>query len=200
MAYRYKLNGDWRQRAAFDGRCYHVDVGAFSTAIVGGGNGTAVTADEPECVISVPTGSVILPLRVSVQCQTPLLVTDADEAEIILAWDQAAAQAGDGTSTAETCLQMFGGSGSTSLCTATSAYTGAMTTPTLSVELARSVVTGDMNGAPANALWGKLGLLYVPETAPIIVGPAMLIIYWGGTVATNGFAQVEWLELLVGDL
>jgi hypothetical protein len=59
---------------------------------------------------------------------------------------------------------------------------------------------GDMNGTPANALWGKLDLVYEPETPPMIVGPASLIVYWGGTVATIGFGQIEWLEFDTADL
>jgi hypothetical protein len=40
----------------------------------------------------------------------------------------------------------------------------------------------------------KHELLYEPETAPLIVGPASLIGYWGGTVATPGFAEIQWVE------
>lgn len=199
MALVYKLQDNWKQKAIFQGRGFHVDVGAFSTPIVGGGNGTVLDQDQPECGISVPTGTAIIPIRIHVQALTPLLATDADESEILIAWDQAAA-IDAGTSTAETALQLNDNSGVTSRCTCYSAYTGNCTNPTLSVELARSIIVGDMNGTPANALWTKNELLYVPDPAPIIVGPASLIIYWGGTVATSGFAQVEWLEYLTGDL
>lgn len=199
MPLMYKLQDNWKQKAILQGRGFHVDVGAFSTPIVGGGNGTVIDQDQPECGISVPSGTTIIPIRIHVQCQTPLLATDADESEILIAWDQAAA-IDAGTSTSETALKLHDGSSVASLCTCYSAYTGNCTNPTLSVELARSVITGDMNGTPANALWGKLDLLYVPDPMPIIVGPASLIIYWGGTVATSGFAQVEWLEYLTADI
>jgi len=68
------------------------------------------------------------------------------------------------------------------------------------MELARTVLTGDVQGTAANALWGKLDLLYEPLTSPIITGPAMLLVYWGGTVATTGFAQIEWIEYTTTDL
>lgn len=190
---------NWKMQALLEGRGFHVDVGAFSTPIVGGGNGTIVDQDQPEGSISVPSGTTIIPIRISVQCQTPLLATDADESEILIAWDQAAA-IDAGTSTSETALKMHDGSGVTSLCTCYGAHTANCTNPTLSVELARKVVTGDMNGTPANALWGVLDLVYEPAVPPIIVGPASLIVYWGGTVATSGFAQIEWLEFLTADL
>ncbi len=194
------VHPNWKLKALLEGRGYHVDVGAFSTPIVGGGNGTIIDQDQPECGISVPSGTTIIPIRISVQCQTPLLATDADESEIVIAWDQAAA-IDAGTSTAETALKMNDNSSVASLCTCYSAYTGNCTNPTLSVELARAVATGDINGTtPANALWGKLDLLYEPLLPPLIVGPASLIVYFGGTVATSGFAQVEWLEFLTGDL
>jgi len=186
-------------KAILEGRGYHMDIGAFSTPIVGGGAGTVIDQDQPEGAISVPSGTTIIPLRVAVQCQTPLLATDADESEIVVAWDQAAA-IDAGTSTTETALKMHGGSSVDSDCTCYSAFTGNCTNPTLSVELARKVKTGDMNGTPANALWGELDLVYEPETPPIIVGPASLIVYFGGTVATSGFAQIEWLEFATADI
>lgn len=195
----HKVPFDWKQRAVLQGRGFHVDVGAFSTPIVGGGNGTVLDQDQPEACISVPTGTSILPIRIHIQCQTPLLATDADEAEALIAVDIAAAQDATGTATAETALKMYMGTG-TSLCTATSAYTANATSPTLGMELARAVITGDMNGTPANALWGKLDLLYVPQVCPVLVGPCAIYIYWGGAVAVSGFAQIEWLEYLTSDL
>jgi len=199
MALMYKLQDNWKQKAVLQGRGFHVDVGAFSTPITGGGDGTVLDQDEPECGISVPTGTAIIPIRIHVQAVTPLLAADNDESEILIAWDQAAA-IDAGTSTSETALRMHDGSSVSSRCTCYSAYTAACTNPTLSVELARSIILGDVNGTAANALWTKNELLYIPDPAPIIVGPASLIIYWGGTVATSGFAQVEWLEYYTSEI
>jgi len=185
---------DWRAIKVLEGKAFHVDVGEFSTPIVGGGNGTVIDLDQPEFCISVPTGKSIMPLRVSIQCQTPLLATDADEAEILLAVDKAAANAGDGTATTETSVNMRTDAPSSSSCTCKSAFTADTTDPVLGVELARKVIVGDMNGTPANALWGVLDMVYEPVAPPVIVGPAAVYGYWGGTVANSGFAQVEWIE------
>jgi len=192
---------DWKQRAIKDGRGFHVSVGAFSTPIVGGGAGTTIETTEPEFMISVPSGTTIMPMRISVQCQTPLLATDADESEILITWGLGVAWDTTGTSTEEVIYNLKYGHGRTSLCSAESAFTGDITLESVNeIELARAVITGDMNGTPANALWGKLDLLYTPDPMPMITGPAMLTGFWGGTVATSGFAQIQWLEFASSDV
>lgn len=188
---------EWRQARIWEGRGFHVSIGAFSTPITGGGAGTVFDQDQPEGVISVPTGTAILPIRIHVACQVPLLATDADEAEILIAVDRlAASNASGSTGTAETVYNMrtdLAASGSN--VTATSANTSNITNPTLDLELAHEVITGDVQGTAATALWTPLKLLYEPVAPPLIVGPAALYIYWGGTVATTGFAAVQWIEV-----
>ena len=186
---------DWRMDKVLGGQGYHVDVGAFSTPIQGGGAGTVILIDEPEGVISCPTGTVIIPIRIHVVCQVPLLAADSEESEILIAVDKSAAIAGSGTATAETAINMHTGSSNTSLCTCVSATTGAYTDPTLGLELGHAVLLGDFHGTPANAMWTPLTLLYEPLTPPILVGPCAIYIYWGGTVAVTGFARIEWIEL-----
>lgn len=185
------MGPDWRQRLIARGLGGRATVGAFSTPITGGGAGTILDQDQPEISISVASGYVLQIAEIRVQCQTPLLATDADEAEILIALDRTAVAVG-GTATSETVYNMrtdLGTSGPAGL-TISSAYTVNATNPTLDVELAREVITGDMNGTPANALWGRLGLVYAPALPDYIVGPACVYVYWGGTVATTGFAQV----------
>ncbi len=183
------------------GQAYSVNIGAFSTPIVGGGNGTVLDLDQPEGIISVPAGSAIIPVRIHVQCQTPLLATDADESEILIAVDRANAWVGDGTATTEVALNKRTDLVSGSVCSCASAFTADMlgtpsaADPVLGIELAHSVFVGDVQGTPATAVWTKHELLYEPKYPPVIVGPAMLILYWGGTVATSGFAQIDWIEL-----
>ncbi len=191
---------DWKQSLIMEGRGFVVNVGAFSTPITGGGNGTVLDLDQPELVISVPSGTAILPIRVHVQAQTPLLAADSDESEILVAVDRTAAYNNDGTGTAETAFNLRTDNPRTSNCTIVSAFTADMTAttgadPVLGIELAHSVIVGDVQGTAATALWTKHDLLYEPLTVPIIMGPAMLICYWGGTVATTGFAEAAWLEL-----
>lgn len=190
---------DHRLAAVMDGRGFHVSIGAFSTPITGGGAGTVLDLDQPEGVISVPSGTAIMPIRIHVQCQVPLLATDADESEILIAVDRTAAWNADGTNTAETAFNMRTDNPRSSNCSCASAFTADMTAttgadPVLGIELAHAVITGDVQGTPANALWTPLVSLYEPQTPPILVGPCALYVYWGGTVATTGFAQIQWLE------
>lgn len=190
-----QFTSDWLQALVMEGRAYTVTVGALSTPIVGGGAGTVLDLDQPEFIISVPDGTCILPFSVKIQCQVPLLAADSEEAEILLAVDRAAAAVDDGTKTAETIFNLRTDNPRSSNCTATSAYTADVTDPVLGIELARAQLLGDFQGTPANAMWTPLALDYQPRPVPIIMGPGMLIGYWGGTVAASGFAQVSWIEL-----
>ena len=187
-------NVPWKMLKVMEGYGYHVSIGAFSTPIVGGGNGTILDLDQPEGIISCPNGTAIMPIRIHVQCQAPLIAADSDEMEILIAADRAAAYADDGTVTSETAYNMRTDNPRTSNCTCASAATADITDPTLGIELAHAVKVADVQGTAANALWASLELLYEPETPPVLMGPSAIYIYWGGTVATSGFAQVEWLE------
>lgn len=192
---------DWKMVAVRDGRGFHVDVGAFSDPLAGGGDTAVIDIDRPRAAISVPTLTSIIPIRISVQCQSPLIATDADEMEILVGVDIAAVTVA-GTGSAETALKMKIGGARTSLCTCKSIYSVACTTaPVIGMELARKVKVADitLQGSPVNALWGDLDLVYEPNTPPILVGPCALYVYWGGTVATTGFAQIEWLEYKTTD-
>lgn len=187
---------DWKLARIFEGRGYHVSIGAFSTPITGGGAGTIFDQDQPEGVLSIPSGVTLIPVRIHVQTQTPLLATDADESEILIAVDRlAASNASSATGTAETIFNMRTDNPQSSLITATSAVTTNITNPTLDIELASSRLVGDVQGTAATALWTKQELLYEPVDPPLIVGPAAVYLYWGGTVATTGFAQVQWIEI-----
>lgn len=174
---------------------FHVTVGAFSTPIVGGGNGTVLDQDQPEFVLDIPSGTAVRPIRISVQCQAPLIAADNDESEILIAVDRTQSiGATSSHGTAETIFNMRTDNPIASNCTSVSACTSNTTNPTLGIELARKVVVGDVQGTAANAMFTAIDLVYEPATPPVIVGPATLLVYWGGTVATSGFAQVEWVE------
>ena len=180
--------------AIMEGRGFHVTIGAFSTGITGGGAGTILDQDQPEGIISVPTGTAIRPVRISVQCHVPLLATDADEAEILIAVDRLAAWAADGTVTTETAFNMRTDNPRASQCSCASAATANITNPTLGIELARAVLTGDVQGVAATTMWTPLDLVYEPLHAPVLIGPCAIYIYFGGTVAVPGFAQAQWIE------
>lgn len=192
---------DWKQRRVAEGKGFVVNVGAFSTPITGGGAGTVLDLDQPEFVINVESGKVLVPLRFHIQTQQPLLATDADEVEILIAVDRTAKWAGDGTFTAETAFNMNTASTNSYSGSVGSAFSADMLMTTgadavLGIELAHSVNVGDVNGTPGFAAFNtKHELLYEPAVSPFIVGPAAVIGYWGGTVATTGFAQLFFLEL-----
>lgn len=192
---------DWKQRRIAEGYGFLVNVGAFSTPITGGGAGTIIDLDQPECIINVESGKVVVPLRFHVQTQQPLLATDADEVEILIAVDRTAKWAVDGTYTAETAFNLRTDNPRSFSGTVGSAFTADMLATTgadavLGMELARSVNVGDVNGTPGFAAFNTThALLYEPLTSPLIVGPAAIYVYWGGTVATPGFAELMFLEL-----
>jgi hypothetical protein len=188
------LNTDWKMGQILEGRGFHVDVGALSTPIAGGGNqGAVILSDWPQLCISVPDGTSIIPIRIDVSAHVPLLAADSNECEILAAADIVAANKTSGTATAETAVNMRTGLTQTSKCTCRSAFSAVCTAPTLGLELVREVITGDVQSA-ASVLWTPLKLLYIPIYPPMLDGPCALYVYWGGTVAVSAFAQMEWLE------
>jgi hypothetical protein len=192
---------DWKQAAILEGYGFIANVGAFSTPVVGGGNGTVADLDQPEFGMLIPSGTTVVPLRTAIQLTAPLLATDADECEAFAYVDTTAATVAaalDGTWTTTITpknMKIALTNVHASLCTVKSACTADTTDPTESIDLFHSQITGDVQGTPANALWTRHNVLYEPKENPYIVGPACLFVHWGGTVATSGFMQFFWLEL-----
>lgn len=175
---------------------FHVTVGAFSTPIVGGGgDGTIIDADRPELSISVPSGSAIMPIRISVQLELP---ADADGKveEILIAADRTAASTSSAsTGTAETIFNTRTDNARSSACTVISAGTVNMATaPTLGLELARKQMV--VNVLTAGITQGIFDLVYEPKIPPILIGPCALYVYFGGdTTVPSGFIQAQWVEM-----
>lgn len=189
------VSSNWIQAAIFKGLGHIVNVGAFSTPITGGGNGTIIDQDQPEFVVSVPSGTSIMPIRIEVTCQVPLIAADSNEAEILVAVDQDTTGVTGATDTDETIYNLNTLISVASSCTATSYTSVNLTTaPVLDIELMHKVLVGDVQGTAANANWGELYGLYEPLAVPILNGPCNLIGYWGGTVAVTGFASIQWVE------
>lgn len=191
---------DWIQAAILQGKGFMAKVGALSTPVVGGGAGTIVDLDQPEFGMIIPSGYTIVPIRIAIQMTTPLLATDADEAEALAFVDTTAATvtaALDGTwanTITPVNMRMAATNLVASQCTVKSVCSGDTTDPTESMDLFHEIIVGDMNGTPATGLWTKNQALYEPKNPPFIVGPASLFVYWGGTVAVNAFMQICWLE------
>lgn len=186
-------------------------VGALSTGIVGGGNGDIVDLDQPEFVVGVPAGFWIKPFYVEIVVQGGLATTDSDETEALLAVDVLGTYSTEPTptgaavtNTPELPVNLRTSLGRGSACKCASAFVVDMVTrnligteadPVLDLELARVVETADLQGTAANMVYRNIKLVYAPAHAPLIVGPASLIGYWGGTRATiGGFAVVQWVE------
>jgi len=97
---------DWIQAAILEGYGFIANVGSLSTPIVGGGDGTIIDQNQPEFGMIIPDGKTIIPIRLAIQMTTPMLATDADEAEAVAIVDTTAATVAaalDGT-WANTCL------------------------------------------------------------------------------------------------
>lgn len=182
------------QALIVEGLGYTSFEGAFSTPAAGGGAATIIDIDRPNVTCGIPGGHSIMPFRIHGQGLTPLIATDADESEILFGVHvgtkiTVVAATEVKPRSLKTGLQQG------SVCDFQITHSSDIATaPAVDMELARAIVVGDMNGTPANALWGYLDLLYEPTHIPIIEGPSTLLVYRGGTVATTGFTQVYWVE------
>lgn len=183
---------DWRQAMIARGLGWHVQVGALTTPITGGGNGTVLDLEQPELAINVPSGYVMVPLRINVECQIGLQTTDAHENEIIIGFDRTQQQTA-GTSTIETPANMRSDLTSAAPFTCFSAYTADGIAAPLITELARKQATTDVQGTAANVNVYQFDLLYEPKCPLFIVGPAHIAVYYGGDIALPGFIQASVL-------
>lgn len=187
------VNLPWKQALVLEGRVFTYTVGTLSTGIVGGGNGTVLDIDQPEFLISVPSGTAIIPLSISIEGLAADAIADHSTLEALIAATIGSAWDGTGTATTETPSNLRTDSPRASACSCRSAFTADITTaPVHTIDLAREEVKIDL---PANGETPIIVRLdYTPEAAPVIVGPAMITGYWGGTSAVTGFAQVCWAE------
>jgi hypothetical protein len=193
---------DWKNALVAAGKVFYAKVGDFSTPVVGGGAGTIIDLDQPEFAIAIPSGKTLIPISFRAQALLPLLAADADETEILISADLDAKWALDGTwANTITPRNLKNKSGNTSALTVKSVCSVDTTESTSTlIELARAILNGDVQGTAANAMWNKNTLIYEPEPAPLISGPATILVHWGGTVATYAFLQAIWAEINTEDL
>lgn len=193
---------DWKQAALYEGRVFNATVGTLSTGIVGGGNGTVLDLDQPEFVISIPNGTTIIPISMSIQGNCADAIADHSTLQALICYSLLYTLA-SGTYTTETPICMKTVGGRSSVCTVASAATA----DTLSssgadfvhdIDLARAEVKVDL---PANGETPIiLRLDYNPDPAPYLVGPGSITGYWGGTSAVTGYAQLYWAEFATSEL
>ena len=112
----------WKQALVLEGRCFHVQVGALVTAIACG-SGTVPELAEPELVISVPTGSVMMPLSVYANAIPADNFANHDDLNIILGIDRSQAHDLSGTSTTEVIYNLRTDAPRSNMCTSVSAVT-----------------------------------------------------------------------------
>lgn len=191
------MGADWRQALAARGKVWHADAGSFSTPAAGGGASAVIDQDRPNMLISVPGGVCLIPLRIHVAAQIPLLATDADECEILIAADIAAVAAGIGAATTAVTPVNMRSNVSGGACPALvyKTLSANITNPTLGMELGHAVKVGDVQGTPTTTMWTDLSLIYEPQTPPFLIGPCAIYIYHGGTVATTGFINADFATI-----
>ncbi len=193
------ITADWFSAMVMRGLGWIIQVGDLTTPVQGGGAGTVILAQQPELIIDIPAKWTLIPLRIAVDAEVPLLAADNDESEILMTIDRT--QINDVTS--GTATQEFPSNMRTDIATgcpflASSAVTANLTAaPTRSFDLAHRTIVGDfvLSGTPANSSWEELWTLYEPDNPPFIVGPASLQVHWGGTVATSAFCQMTFLAI-----
>ena len=65
----------------------HVSIGALTTPIVGGGNGTTISIDQPEGLIGLSGNKAMIPVRIKVECEVGLMAADNEVDEILIGVD-----------------------------------------------------------------------------------------------------------------
>lgn len=187
------------QAMILEGKGYQALEGAFSTPATGGGTTAVIDQDRPNFSLGVPDGKAILPFRIHVVAQMPLLATDSDESEILIAVDKGT-KISVAAATAVTIYNLRSDQPYASTCDAEKTHsTNITTSPTLHMELGHAVKVGDVQTA-VGTTWAGLELLYEPLAVPVLVGPCTLFVYHGGTVATTGFTVCQWIELAKNEL
>ena len=189
----------WKQALIFEGVCFHITVGEFSTGVAGGGATTVLDLDQPRFTVALPTAATpltLLPIDVRIQLLSGTVDADNNEYEALVAADRTQAII-DGTATAETIFNARTDSPRPSGATARSTYTGNSTAPVLGLELARNAIIADVQTA-VGVHTKLVDLIYVPDATPLLFAPCTLLGYFGGDTTTTGYAQVMWAELPAG--
>ena len=193
------ITADWLSAMVMRGLGWIVQVGDLSSPVLGGGGTNVILAQQPELIIDIPAKWTLIPLRIAVDAETPLIGADNNESEILMTVDRT--QINDVLSGTE--VQEFPSNMRTDIVAGcpflvASAVTANLTAaPTRSFDLAHRTIVADilLANTPAMTLWGDLWVLYEPDNPPFVVGPASLQVHWGGTVATSAYCQMAFLAI-----
>lgn len=188
---------DWKQAMVVEGRGFMFNVGDFSAPETGGGTAsTKPDAGSPDFTVFVPDGTSIMPIRVEVEVGAPTITGTSNECDILLGIDQDRNGVGDATQAgaAETLYNMNTLHSRSSNCTAQSKNSTSYTVdPTIDIELVHVYKVSNEQSS-VGTVWQGMTLLYEPLVPMIINGPATLIGWVGGTIATDYFACIQFLE------
>ena len=194
------------------GHGHHISIGALTTPIVGGGAGTTIAIDQPQGLLGIGGNQAIIPVRIKVECEAGLVAADSEVDEILIGVDADNSPDGINETTVvnEDVYNMLPHLGKSQVAEvqAWSAVTTALTTaPVIDMELDRAQQFREL-GSDVGLNHTQLELLYEPLHPPILTAKAdglSLMIYWGGTVAVSGFAQVQvvvfpsvWVKAISG--
>ena len=191
------ITADWFSAMVMRGFGWIVQVGDLTTPVLGGGGGTVLVAQQPELIVDIPGKWTLIPLRIAVDAETPLIGADDNESEILMTVDRT--QINDVLSGTE--VQEFPSNMRTEIVAGcpflvASAVTANLTAaPTRNFDLVHRTIVADVSGSATNTLWGDLRVLYEPDNPPFIAGPASLQVHWGGTVATSAYCQMGFLAI-----
>lgn len=180
------------------GHGHHVSVGALTTPIQGGGAGTNIAIDQPQGLLGIGSNQCLIPIRIKVEVEVGLVAADSEVDEILIGVDTGNSPDGVNETTAfnEDVFNMRLDLGKSKIAEiqAWSAITSALTTaPTIDMELDRAQQFREL-GTDVGLNHTQLELLYEPKHPPLLVGGAegiSLMVYWGGTVAVFGYAQIQ---------
>lgn len=182
----------WEQSLGVEGRLFVANRGTITTPIVL--TSATITDLRPDIVVRVPSGTLIIPLKIEVYLET----TGAGNHEIMARG--CANDVGNGTSTNVVPTNMHPNSGRGTACVVQRDYTADCSAPTTPFEFYRDgyPTDPDVAGNPTTMfLWSYLR----HGGAPTLRGPASLMFHIGGTVAGSlYFASIVWAEFLTTDL
>jgi len=191
-----KIAADWRQALIARGLGGQITVGAISTGITGGGAGTVIDIEQPELLISIASGTTLIPLRLQAEVNIGIQTTDSHVNEILFGVNRGVAWDGTGTKTDETIFNMRSDLTAPSGVVAASAFTVDPTIiPVVTWDLARKEALTDVQGTAATVLVTSFELIYEPINPPLIVGPACVLMYAGGSIAVTAYMQAYFLAV-----
>ena len=197
------FTADWKTSLVLGGYAFNVTVGDLANAggdvalVTGGGNGTVVDSDQPELIVGVTAGYVMIPLFF--QCALSAdLDADAEVANIALFADTTQAPPTSVTGVTETPISLVGTGVHTSVARAYSAVTADITDPVCSIMLGfKNIRAADAGSAASEQVYG-IDYTYDPSVPVILRGPCSVVACVGGTAAVTTAMTFHWAELPEG--